>query len=261
MPFVKLDCDITKKSIWSESSDTKVVWITLLTMADRDGVVRASVTGISRCANVPITETTLALQKFQEPDPDSTDQENSGKRIDRIPEGYVVLNYEKYRERDHSSAARSKRYRDNLATRRSDTLRHAASVSVILSYLNNKTNKKYRNTKYILARLEDGYTKEQLMGVIDTKLCDPHFRDNPHLMNPVTLFRPSHIDNYINQSGRDFKKPSWGGIASEVHEVTRDERIANLKEKIREMESGELDEPSVKLLARLKENLVEMENG
>jgi hypothetical protein len=41
----------------------------------------------------------------------------------RIDGGYLILNYQRYRDKDHTSAARSKRYRERLASR-VDTSRH-----------------------------------------------------------------------------------------------------------------------------------------
>lgn len=70
----------------------------------------------------------------------------------------------------------------------------------ILSYLNQRTGKKYRDTSFIEARLKDGGTVEECKRIIDTKLNDPHFQENPRFLNPQTLFRPSHWDKYLNEA-------------------------------------------------------------
>jgi len=206
MPFVKLDCKILDKSIWRESAETKVVWITLLAMADSDGLVEASIMGISDRARITLEETEKAIETFMAPDPYSTNPANDGRRIERVVGGFQVLNYEVYRQKDHTAAARMRKHREALRVTGVTLQRVYASASEVLSYLNLKTGKKYKNTKYIQARLMDGITVDQLKGIIDTKSCDQHFIDNPQHMNPVTLFRPSHIDNYLNQTPQDFHK-------------------------------------------------------
>jgi len=70
----------------------------------------------------------------------------------------------------------------------------------ILSYLNEKTGKRYRDTSFIEARLKDGGTVDDCKRIIDTKLKDPYFRENPRFLNPQTLFRPSHWDQYLNEA-------------------------------------------------------------
>ena len=49
--FTKLFNTIVSSTIWREDSDTRVVWVTMLAMADRDGHVEASNSGprSSRC--------------------------------------------------------------------------------------------------------------------------------------------------------------------------------------------------------------------
>lgn len=70
----------------------------------------------------------------------------------------------------------------------------------VLSYLNDKTGKKYRNAKHIEARLKAGATVEDCKRVIDTKCNDPFFIAAPKHLNPETLFRPSNFDRYLNES-------------------------------------------------------------
>jgi uncharacterized phage protein (TIGR02220 family) len=208
MPFVKLDCKILDKSIWRESAETCKVWITILAMADSDGLVEASIDGVSDRAKISLEETEMAMDKFMGPDPHSTNPNNDGRRIERVVGGFQILNYEVYRQKDYTAAARMRKHREALRVTGVTLHRVYASASDVLSYLNSKTGKKFKNTKYIEARLSEGYTVEQLKGVIDTKCCDRHFIENPQYMNPTTLFRPSHIDNYINQTPADFNRKS-----------------------------------------------------
>ena len=73
-----------------------------------------------------------------------------------------------------------------------------------ITYLNKKTNKVFRdgkgNLKEILAQIKKGATEEQLAHVINVKCQE--WLDNQDMkkhLNPVTLFRESNFDKYLNQ--------------------------------------------------------------
>ena len=114
--YTKLFSSILQSTIWCESSDTRVVWITMLAMADRDGVVEGSVPGLARTAGVDRDDAEAALASFLAPDRDSRTKEHEGRRIEVIDGGWRILNYEKYRERASKEdaaekhAARQRRY-------------------------------------------------------------------------------------------------------------------------------------------------------
>lgn len=71
---------------------------------------------------------------------------------------------------------------------------------IVLAYLNEKTGKRYRYASFIEARLKDGGTVDECKRIIDAKLKDPYFLENPKFLNPRTLFRPSHWDQYLNEA-------------------------------------------------------------
>ncbi|MCP3882382.1 MAG: hypothetical protein GY701_28905 [Sulfitobacter sp.] len=98
MSFVKLHESILDSSIWSESQPTRLVWITMLAMADGDGVVHASVSGLARRANVSREECQSAIDVFLGPDKESRDG-TSGERIEALLGGWLILNHANYRER------------------------------------------------------------------------------------------------------------------------------------------------------------------
>jgi uncharacterized phage protein (TIGR02220 family) len=78
----------------------------------------------------------------------------------------------------------------------------------VLAYVNEKTGRKYRDASHIDARLKDGGTIDDCRKIIDTKLRDPFFIENPRHLNPVTLFRKSHWDTYLNET-QEVKRSSW----------------------------------------------------
>ncbi len=128
MSFVKLDCDITKSTMWSYDPATKVVWITLLAEATWEGIVIGTIPGIARVANVSVEEARRAFEIFLAPDPESTSPENEGRRIERIERGWRVLNHEKYRE---LGADEKKREADRvrIAEKRANTRATVANVA------------------------------------------------------------------------------------------------------------------------------------
>jgi hypothetical protein len=95
--FVKLFGSITDSSLWDEDSDTRIVWITMLAMADQHGYVGASVGGVAARARLPASKTREAIEKFLGPDPESRSPENEGRRIEVADRGWTVLNYQKFR--------------------------------------------------------------------------------------------------------------------------------------------------------------------
>jgi hypothetical protein len=76
---------------------------------------------------VQAAESFSALRALGEPDPDSRSKEFEGRRLVRVNGGYIVLNYNTYRERDYSAAERMKRYRRRLKEREDKLHRNVTS--------------------------------------------------------------------------------------------------------------------------------------
>lgn len=138
MPFVKLDCGILSSTIWDDH-DARIVFITALLMAEprefREpvpqihvrklehtgwsaepgwyGFVPAAGVGIIKRAGGLSTEDGYdALERLGSPEQESRSQDHDGRRLIRVNGGYLILNYDKYRERDYTSAERSRRFRE-----------------------------------------------------------------------------------------------------------------------------------------------------
>jgi len=136
MPFVKLDCKILYSSIWAETPETKTVWITMLALADQNGIVPATAPGISIAAVVSLEATRKALAIFESPDPDSKSLENKGRRVERVDGGYKILNYESYRSFNYSmkdEAVYMREYRDKK--KKESELKDNKSYNVITKSL------------------------------------------------------------------------------------------------------------------------------
>jgi hypothetical protein len=96
--YTKLFESIVTSTIWQEDLATKVVWVTMLALKNRNHVVEASVPGLAHVAGVSLAECEAALKRFESPDPYSRSREFDGRRIERCDGGWVILNGEKFQK-------------------------------------------------------------------------------------------------------------------------------------------------------------------
>lgn len=97
--YNKIFTKILDSSIWMEPTPTRIVWLTMLAAMDEDGFVQfASIPNLAHRAILPIPETTEAVKTLESPDINSSDPDNEGRRIEKVPGGWIVLNAKKYRE-------------------------------------------------------------------------------------------------------------------------------------------------------------------
>jgi hypothetical protein len=143
MPFVKLDCGILNSTLWIDRA-ARELFITALLMAEPYelleplpqiavdaldftgwhvppgwyGFVEAAGPGIIHRAGLddgpgPIYQAAVeALRRLGEPEPASRSHEFEGRRLVRVDGGFIVLNFIKYREKDATTADRSRRWRE-----------------------------------------------------------------------------------------------------------------------------------------------------
>lgn len=118
MAYTKLFNSIISSTIWTEDDQTRIVWVTLMAMADKNGEVQASIPGLARLASVPLEATEAAIEKFLAPDPYSRTKDDEGRRIEEIDGGWALINHAKYRDMaskedsKKKNAERQKRFRD-----------------------------------------------------------------------------------------------------------------------------------------------------
>lgn len=119
--YTKLFSSIVHSSVWREPNHVRLVWVTMLALANRWGYVGASVPGLADASRVTLEECEDALRRFQEPDRHSRSQEHEGRRILAVDRGWQLLNHEKFREARNSDERREQnrqaqaRYRKKLA--------------------------------------------------------------------------------------------------------------------------------------------------
>ena len=126
MTFTKLFSSITESTIWVEDDGTRLVWITMLAMADRYGRVYGSIPGLGSRARVSLAATEAAIEKFLGPDKYSRTEDFEGRRIEKIDGGWRLLNYEKYRELRDDEVRKEQ---NRMAKRRSRASAEPVTVS------------------------------------------------------------------------------------------------------------------------------------
>ena len=79
-------------------------------------------------------------------------------------------------------------------------------AEIVLDFLNKKAKKHFRpvagSLTHIKNRLREGFSIEELTKVVSYKndIDTFFFKENRHLLNPATLFRPCHFADYLGQA-------------------------------------------------------------
>ena len=97
--YNKLYTKILDSSIWLEPNPTRIVWITFLAAMDEDGFAQfSSVRNLANRAMVTPEEAEAAVATLEAPDAESASKDHEGRRIERVPGGWMILNAGLYRD-------------------------------------------------------------------------------------------------------------------------------------------------------------------
>lgn len=97
--YNKIFTKILDSSIWLEPDATRIVWLTCIAAMDEDGFCAfASPANLAHRANVTLTAALAALEVLEGPDANSSNPDHEGRRLERVPGGWMVLNAPVYRE-------------------------------------------------------------------------------------------------------------------------------------------------------------------
>lgn len=228
--YFKASCDLPQSSLWAEDAETCKLWITILALKDRNHIVTKNLIGLSHASRIPIDRTREIIEKFLSPDPYSTTPDHEGRRLKELPEGYLVLNGEKYREMGWSDdkkeyeRQRKRDYRKKQAEASTPTPKVPNPANVppapkfaedtaqpekkihpdtrtALHYLNEKVGRSYRETDSnltaISARLkEKGVDLAGVKVMIDRMVAKWKGTDQSDYLRPETLFGATKFDGY-----------------------------------------------------------------
>lgn len=96
-----------------EPDNVRILFMMFIAIMDEDGFVNlASEKNVAHRAIMDLEDTKKALKVLESPDPDSSNPANEGRRIERVPGGWVVLNANEYRglaKREHQKELNRKR--------------------------------------------------------------------------------------------------------------------------------------------------------
>lgn len=144
--YNKLFTKILDSSIWLAPDPCRLVWITLIAAMDEDGnAMFASVRNLAARARVSDEDCAAAIKILESPDHESADPENEGRRVERFPGGWHILNASKYRDMVTRAISRE-RTRQRVAKHRETKKSNAnvttsnASVTQSEAYTESYTN-------------------------------------------------------------------------------------------------------------------------
>lgn len=124
--YTKLFASIVTSTVWLEADHVRLLWITMLALSDKNGVVEGSVPGMAKMAGIEVEECREALARLMAPDKDSRTQDHEGRRIDPVDGGWQLLNHSKYRAK--LSAEERREY--DKKRKANDRARHKMSANV-----------------------------------------------------------------------------------------------------------------------------------
>lgn len=92
-------------SLWEESTETRIVWITLLLMADADGSVHESNEEIAQKSRISEVAVRDAINRLSKPDPASRNRLHDGRRLLLLEDCVRIVNYRLY---NHEAMAKER---------------------------------------------------------------------------------------------------------------------------------------------------------
>ena len=220
--YTKLFSRILDSTIWREDDKTRILWITMLAMANQHGVVECTIPGLADRARISIKECESALQRFQQPDKYSWSKEKQGRRIEAVDGGWFLINHDKYRQllsredQREKTRLRVARYRYRNA---SVTLGNAGNDKQKQIQIHNKTKVK-SVVHFVHPSLEEvaAYCKERANGIDPQKWFDYYSSNGWRVgRNPMkdwkAAVRTWEKTEYAKGGGNGNKPETFGQIA------------------------------------------------
>ncbi len=244
--YSKLFASILDSSVWLQPEPTRIVWLTLLAAKDEDGFSRfATVSNLALRARVSPDAATEAVRVLEAPDPDSSNPENEGRRIERVPGGWIVLNAKTYddiarhEQELQQNRERVRRHREKNGVRKKPLARKAAaptptngkadpSVQSVLDHYF-KTHPRRRpsesDIKVVTKALKLGYSPADLCEAITGNATDAwHVDKRKHELSYV-LRNTELIDNFREKAAAKKNAPpqvdAFGVMSPEFERLTR----------------------------------------
>ena len=147
---------------------------------------------------------------YEEPQPTSTEDKRDS-TIFRISKNGKTVNGKTKNGKSNTNNTNNNNNKNNNERKSPSNLNNPLcsnltnTVTDIIGYLNNKAGRNFKAStkayiREIEGRLKEGYTVENFKYVIDVKVAE--WKDDANMqqhLNPVTLFKASNFDRYLNQ--------------------------------------------------------------
>ena len=209
---------VVDSSIWLEDKNTRILFVTMLALKDRDHVVRHSAFELARKANLTEAEVIESLEVLKSPDTKRIEpQEFEGRRVEKVEDGWFMLNGEKYRKamqemfRKEYKRGKQAEYRDkdDDKTKAEAANGYHPDSRTVLHLMNEISGRRLReihdHLSVISKRLkEDGVDLEgcKLMLARQWGLWKDAYDSSGKPMRehyqPSTLFKTAKFDNYYS---------------------------------------------------------------
>ena len=174
------------------------------TLSEADQAFYIKILMVSRITKNKIPKNRETIKAYLRSDRDDIDIESTLNRLKehfpKFKENKHFYYFEGFSERFGNYVPNGTR---NLGTEEEEEEEedYAGTIKEILDYLNNKSSKHYTpaaaNSKFIRARLKDGYSPEDLKQVIDVMVSQWKGTDMDKYLRPETLFNATKFQTYI----------------------------------------------------------------
>ena len=95
--YTKLFGTLISSSVWTLPDPVRITWITMLALADKDGIVQASIPGLAQISKVSLQDCQNAVDLFSQADQWSRNKDYDGRRIEAVDGGWKILSYGRYK--------------------------------------------------------------------------------------------------------------------------------------------------------------------
>jgi uncharacterized phage protein (TIGR02220 family) len=207
--YTKLFNSILASTIWREDDKTRIVWITLLAMSDKNGICETSIPSLADIARVTLPDCEAALDKLKAPDSYSRTKEHQGRRIEECDGGFRLLNHAKYRAK-MSADERREYNRVKQAEHRQKSVSNCQTSSLTVKHVNDSQPKSALSA-YTEA---DSDTKAEAEAEAEATSYSSHSRAALHWLNEKSgrHFRESETSLSVIQARLDEKGVDIEGV-------------------------------------------------
>jgi len=211
--FAKIFNQIFASSI-AENYQVRHIFMDLLVLADRDGVVDMTPQAIARTINVPLELLTSSLSTLSTPDPDSRSPDEDGRRIVLLDAhrdwGWRIVNFAAYHKMRNEDGRRDYQ-RDYQQKRRNDKKNNSLDVNTSSSSVNTSSSSSTPST-HIDIDIDtdtDVDTKEETSPPTAVKPSKKSTRENPWADAFKSAFDSMFPEKYAWQAGDFVHLAKW----------------------------------------------------